>query len=100
MSEVLEVTPEMRDEVNVINDAARQQQAFHNPVTTKVKKHQSLNDDEIKYLCPVAFKSEMRSDEVATLGLSRHYSFVPTMNVVRDLQTMGWECVNAQQVKA
>ena len=99
-SHVLEVTPEMRDEVNAINDAARKQQAFHNQVFTKVSKHQPLEDNEIKYLCPVAFKSEMTPTEIATLGLSSHYSFVPTMNVVRDLQTMGWECVNAQQVKA
>ena len=99
-SNVLEVTTEMRDEVNAINDAARKQQAFHNHVFTKVSKHEALEDNEIKYLCPVAFKSEMTPTEIATLGLSSHYSFVPTMNVVRDLQTMGWECVNAQQVKA
>ena len=100
MSEVLEVTTEMRDEVNAINDAARQQQAFHNQVFTKVSKHQPLEDNEIKYLAPVAFKSEMSTQEVANLGLSHHYSFVPTMNVVRDLQTMGWDCVDAKQVKA
>ncbi len=100
MSEVLEVTTEMRDEVNAINDAARQQQAFHNQVFTKVSKHQPLEDNEIKYLAPVAFKSEMSTQEVADLGLSNHYSFVPTMNVVRDLQTMGWDCVDAKQVKA
>ena len=100
MAQVLEVTTEMRDEVNAINDAARKQQAFHNQVFTKVSKHQALEDNEIKYLAPVAFKSEMTPNEIATLGLSNHYSFVPTMNVVQDLQTMGWECVNAQQVKA
>ena len=100
MAQVLEVTTEMRDEVNAINDAARQQQAFHNQVFTKVSKHQPLEDNEIKYLAPVAFKSEMTTQEVANLGLSDHYSFVPTMNVVRDLQTMGWDCVDAKQVKA
>ncbi len=100
MAQVLEVTTEMRDEVNAINDAARQQQAFHNQVFTKVKNHKALEDNEIKYLAPVAFKSEMTTQEVTTLGLSDHYSFVPTMNVVRDLQTMGWDCVDAKQVKA
>lgn len=99
-AEVLEVTQEMRNQVNEINDAARQQQAFHNHVTTKVKNHEALKDNEIKYLCPVAFKSEMSTQEIADLGLSNHYSFVPTMNVVRDLQTMGWNCVDAKQVKA
>jgi len=100
MAQVLEVTTEMRDEVNAINDAARKQQAFHNQVFTKVSKHQPLEDNEIKYLAPVAFKSEMTTQEIANLGLSDHYSFVPTMNVVRDLQTMGWDCVDAKQVKA
>ena len=99
-SEVLEVTTEMTNKVDAINDAARQQQAFHNQVFTKVSKHQPLEDNEIKYLAPVAFKSEMTTQEVANLGLSDHYSFVPTMNVVRDLQTMGWDCVDAKQVKA
>ena len=99
-SEVLEVTTEMRDEANAMVEATRQQQAFHNQVFTKVSKHQPLEDNEIKYLAPVAFKSEMTTQEVANLGLSDHYSFVPTMNVVRDLQTMGWDCVDAKQVKA
>ena len=99
MSEVLEVTPEVKNE-NTMVDATRQQQAFHNHVFTKVKNHESLEDKEIKYLAPVAFKSEMTTQEVADLGLSNHYSFVPTMNVVRDLQTMGWDCVDAKQVKA
>ena len=100
MAQVLEVTTEMRDEANAMVEATRQQQAFHNQVFTKVKEHQPLKDNEIKYLAPVAFKSEMTTQEVADLGLSNHYSFVPTMNVVRDLQTMGWDCVDAKQVKA
>jgi hypothetical protein len=88
------------DQVNEMNDATRQQQAFHNHVTTKVKNHQPLEDNEIKHLAPVAFKSEMSPQEVSNLGLSNHYSFVPTMNVVKDLQTMGWDCVDAKQVNA
>ena len=99
-AEVLEVTQEMRNQVSEINDIARQQQAFHNHVTTKVSKHEALEDNEIKYLCPVAFKSEMSTQEITDLGLSNHYSFVPTMNVVQDLQTMGWNCVDAKQVQA
>ena len=99
-AEVLEVTPEMAEKVNAMNDATRQQQAFHNHVTTKVKNHEALEDNEIKHLAPVAFKSEMTTQEIANLGLSDHYSFVPTMNVVKDLQTMGWGCVDAKQVKS
>ena len=43
-SHVLEVTPEMRDEVNAINDAARKQQAFHNQVFTNVHSINAIFD--------------------------------------------------------
>ena len=99
-AEVLEVTQEMRNQVSEINGTARQQQAFHNHVTTKVKNHEALEDNEIKYLCPVAFKSKMSTQEIADLGLSTYYSFVPTVNVIQDLQSMGWNCVDAKQVQA
>ena len=79
---------------------ARIQKQLHDNTHEKVKNHQALNDDEIKYLCPVAFKRRMVKSEIAKLGLSKHYSFVPTTKVVDDLRSMGWECVDAKQVKA
>ena len=78
----------------------RIQKQLHDNTHEKVRNHQALNDDEIKYLCPVAFKRRMVNSEIAKLGLSKHYSFVPTTKVVDDLRSMGWECVDAQQVKA
>ena len=45
-------------------------------------------------------KGRMQKTEVAKLGLSEHYSFVPTIKVVNDLRTMGWEVVDAVQVKS
>ena len=78
----------------------RIQKQLHDNVQEKVNNHQALNDDEIKYLCPVAFKRRMVKSEIAKLGLSKHYSFVPTTKVVDDLRSMGWECVDAKQVKA
>ncbi len=83
-----------------LNEQAREQQAYHNTVVNKVLKHQALNDEDIKYLCPVAFKSTMTKAEIKKLGLSDHYSFVPTMNVVNDLRALGYEVVDAKQVKA
>ena len=76
------------------------QKQFEESVAEKVKNHQALNDKELEYLCPVAFKSTMTKAERRKLGLSKHYSFVPTMKVVNDLRELGYECVDATQVKA
>ena len=83
-----------------LDQQAREQQAFFNTVKEKVANHQALNDDEIKLLCPVAFKDTMTKAEINYLGLSDHYSFVPTMNVINDLRELGYEVTDAKQVKA
>ena len=85
---------------NEFDVAVRVQKAFEEATAEKVKNHQALNDEEIKHLCPVAFKSTMSKAEIKKLGLSKHYSFVPTMKVVNDLRELGYECVDATQVKA
>lgn len=79
---------------------ARVQKSFAEATQKKVENHQALNDKEIEHLCPVAFKSKMTQNEISKLGLSKHYSFVPTMNVVNDLRALGYEVVDAKQVKA
>ena len=85
---------------NDFDVAVRVQKAFDEATREKVAKHQGLNDEEIRHLCPVALKSSMVTSERRKLGLSKHYSFVPTMKVVNDLRTLGYECVDAVQVKA
>jgi len=82
------------------NEEALRQERVRNTVLAKVEKHQALSDDDIRVVCPVAFKETMSNREIAKLGLSKHYSFVPTSNVINDLRSMGWECVDAKQVKA
>ena len=90
-----------KEEVNNDFDVAvRVQKAFVDATAKKVENHQGLNDDEIKLLCPVALKSTMTNSEISKLGLSKHYSFVPTIKVVNDLRALGYECVDATQVKA
>ena len=74
--------------------------AFKEATAEKVRKHQGLNDTEIGHLCPVALKTTMSKKEIATLGLSDHYSFVPTIKVVNDLRALGYDCVDAKSVKA
>ena len=91
----------MAEELNNEFDIqARAQKHFEESVAKKVENHQALNDKELEYLCPVAFKSTMTQKEITKLGLSKHYSFVPTMNVVNDLRALGYEVVDAKQVKA
>ena len=88
---------------NLNNDfdvAVRLQKAFEETTAKKVEKHQALNDSEIALLCPVALKNTMTNAEIEKLGLSKHYSFVPTMKVVNDLRTLGYEVTDAVQVKA
>ena len=85
---------------NEFDTQVRVQKAFVEATAKKVENHQGLNDSEIKHLCPVAFKSTMTNSEIQKLGLSKHYSFVPTMNVVNDLRTLGYEVTDAVQVKA
>ena len=83
-----------------LNDQVLVQDRIRNTVLEKVRNHQALSDDDIRVVCPVAFKETMSSKEIRNLGLSKHYSFVPTSNVINDLRSMGWECVDAKQVKA
>ena len=85
---------------NDFDVTVRAQKHFEESIAEKVKNHQGLNDEEIKHLCPVALKSTMTKAEISKLGLSKHYSFVPTMKVVDDLRKLGYECVDATQVKA
>ena len=82
------------------NEEMLRQERVRNTVLAKVEKHQALSDDDIKVVCPVAFKETMSDREIANLGLSKHYSFVPTSSVINDLRSMGWEVVDAKQVKA
>ena len=78
----------------------QRQQAVQNTIDAKVKAHQALTDSDIEFICPVAFKEKMTNKEIANLGLSKHYSFVPTSKVINDLRSLGWNPVDAVQVKA
>ena len=78
----------------------QRQQAIQNTIDAKVKAHTALTDSDIEFICPVAFKQTLSDKEIANLGLSKHYSFVPTSRVINDLRTMGWNPVDAVQVKA
>jgi len=78
----------------------QRQQAVLNTIDAKVKAHQTLTDSDIEIICPVAFKQTLSDKEIANLGLSKHYSFVPTSSVINDLRSLGWNPVDAVQVKA
>ena len=83
-----------------IDQEIQRQQAIQNTIDAKVKAHTALTDSDIQFICPVAFKEKMTNKEIANLGLSKHYSFVPTSRVINDLRSLGWNPVDAKQVKA
>ena len=85
---------------NLTNEEILRQDRIRNTIDAKVAAHQALTDSDIKVLCPVAFKQTLSDKEKANLGLSKHYSFVPTSKVINDLRTLGWNPVDAKQVKA
>ena len=84
----------------ITDQEIQRQQAVQNTIDAKVKAHQALTDSDIEFICPFAFKETLSDKEKANLGLSKHYSFVPTSRVINDLRTMGWNPVDAVQVKA
>ena len=90
----------MANQENLENQEIQRQQAVQNTIDAKVKAHKALTDDDIKFICPVAFKETMSKTEIKDLGLSKHYSFVPTSRVINDLRSMGWDAVDACQVKS
>ena len=53
-----------------------------------------LNDEQIRKACPVAF-SEKASNEV-----SKHYTHIPTNQLIDDMRELGWGVIQAQQVAA
>jgi hypothetical protein len=53
-----------------------------------------LNDSEIKEIAPAVF-SEKASNEV-----SKHYTHIPTTKVIDDMRLLGWDVVDAKEVKA
>ena len=53
-----------------------------------------LTDEQIRKACPVAF-SEKASNEV-----SKHYTHIPTNQVIDDMRELGWGVIQAQQVAA
>ena len=84
----------------ITDQEIQRQQAVQNTIDAKVKAHQALTDSDIEFICPVAFKEKMTKSEIKKLGLSKHYSFVPTSKVINDLRTLGLNPVDAVQVKA
>lgn len=84
----------------ITDQEIQRQQAVQNTIDAKVKAHQALTDSDIEFICPVAFKEKMTKSEIKKLGLSKHYSFVPTSRVINDLRSLGWNPVDAKQVKA
>ena len=59
-----------------------------------LEKSEFLNDAQIKEQAPCVF-NEKPSAEV-----SKHYTHIPTSKVINDMRTLGWDVVDAKEVKA
>ena len=53
-----------------------------------------LTDEQIREVCPVAF-TEKANNEV-----SKHYTHIPTNQVINDMRELGWGVIGAKQVAA
>ena len=53
-----------------------------------------LSNSEIKQIAPSVFT------EKPARGVSQHYTHIPTSRVIEDMRTLGWDVVDAKQVKA
>jgi hypothetical protein len=52
------------------------------------------SNSEIRTLCPSVFT------EVPASNVSQHYTHIPTIQVIEDMRSLGWDVVDAKQVKA
>jgi hypothetical protein len=59
-----------------------------------LSKDEFLTNSQIKEKAPTVFS------EVASSEVSKHYTHIPTSNVIDDMRELGWDVVDAKQVKA
>lgn len=55
---------------------------------------QFLSDDQIREIAPSVFTSKPSKE------VSEHYTHIPTNKVINDMRTLGWDVVDAKEVKA
>jgi hypothetical protein len=53
-----------------------------------------LSDDQIREIAPSVFTSKPSKE------VSEHYTHIPTNKVINDMRTLGWDVVDAKEVKA
>jgi hypothetical protein len=61
---------------------------------TNDKENPTLSLDELRERCPVIFADQPSSN------VTDKYTHIPTNRVVEDMMQLGWNPINAQQVKA
>ena len=55
---------------------------------------QGMTRDEIKHHCPVAFQTK------ASNAVSENYTFIPTSNIIDDMDKLGWKVGQATSVRS
>ncbi len=59
-----------------------------------LEKSEFLNDAQIAEQAPCVFNEKPSAD------VSKHYTHIPTSKVINDMRTLGWDVVDAKEVKA
>ena len=59
-----------------------------------LEKSEFLSDAQIKEKAPCVFSKN------ASAEVSKHYTHIPTSKVINDMRTLGWDVVDAKEVKA
>ena len=63
-------------------------------VMIDLQKDGFMNDEQIKEKAPAVFTMK------PSFGVSKHYTHIPTIKVINDMRTLGWDVVDVQEVKA
>ena len=59
-----------------------------------LEKSEFLSDAQIREKAPCVFSKK------ASAEVSKHYTHIPTSKVINDMRTLGWDVVDAKEVKA
>ena len=70
------VSPRLTEFYAVFRSLLEFKQTTFQPIKDEEVVEKELNDDEIKLLCPVAFKSRMGKTEIQKLGLSKPWILI------------------------
>ncbi len=82
------------------NVTPEQQQAIRNTIQQKMDSRETLTMSDIETICPAVSTPTPSPELRKELGITDRYVHVPTTQVIEDIQKLGWNPIEALQVKA